>query len=74
MESKDYREILCKNLVELRKKHKYTQEYVADYLGTKQQHYSKYEKGIVELPIWRLIMLCDLYNVSADKMLGRLRK
>lgn len=46
-----------------------TQQDVADYLGIKQQTYSKYEKGS---PISDdiIIKLCKLYDISADELLG----
>ncbi len=68
--SKYYNPELCKNLAELRKKHKYTQKYVSEYLGTAETVYNRYERGVVELPIRKLIQLCELYGISADEMLG----
>ena len=47
-----------------------TQQNVADYLGTSQTMYARYERGANELPIRHLISLCKLYNVSADYFLG----
>lgn len=49
----------------------YTQEYVAAVLGTSQTMYARYERGANELPIHHLLKLCDLYQVSADYLLGR---
>lgn len=54
----------------LREDSDYTQEYVAEYLGTSQTMYARYERGANELPIRHLIKLCHLYNVSADYILG----
>ncbi|MCB6608251.1 helix-turn-helix transcriptional regulator [[Clostridium] symbiosum] len=48
-----------------------TQQMVADYLGTSQTMYARYERGASELPIRHLLKLCDLYGVSADYILGR---
>lgn len=47
-----------------------TQKEVADYLGTTQQVYSRYEKGENEIPVRHIISLCKYYNVSADYILG----
>lgn len=47
-----------------------TQKEVADYLGTTQQVYSRYEKGENEIPLRHIISLCKYYNVSADYILG----
>lgn len=47
-----------------------TQQQIADYLGTSQTMYARYERGANELPIHHLISLCMYYNVSADYLLG----
>ncbi len=57
-------------LRELRNDKKYTQEYIAQYLGTTQQSYSYYELGTREIPLHHLIRLSELYEVSADYLLG----
>lgn len=54
----------------LREDHDLTQQKVADYLGTSQTMYARYERGANELPIRHLIVLCKLYHVSADYFLG----
>lgn len=47
-----------------------TQQNIADYLGTSQTMYARYERGANELPIRHLVALCKLYGVSADYLLG----
>ncbi|MDO4271046.1 MAG: helix-turn-helix transcriptional regulator [Eubacteriales bacterium] len=47
-----------------------TQEQVARLLGTSQTMYARYERGANELPIRHLLVLCRLYRVSADYILG----
>ena len=47
-----------------------TQQQIADYLGTSQTMYARYERGANELPLRHLISLCKYYNVSADYILG----
>lgn len=59
-----------KRIKDLREDADYTQDYVASYLGTSQTMYARYERGANELPIRHLLRLCDLYNVSADYILG----
>lgn len=54
----------------LREDHDKTQQEVADYLGTSQTMYARYERGANELPIRHLIALCKYYNVSSDYILG----
>lgn len=46
-----------------------TQAQVAAALGTTQQVYARYEKGVNELPLRHLRALCLLYGVSADYIL-----
>ena len=55
---------------DLREDHDKTQQAVAEYLGTTQQVYSRYEKGINEIPVRHIIALCKYYGVSADYLLG----
>lgn len=57
-------------LKDLREDHDFTQQVVADYLGIKQNEYSRYERGEVELPIKHLMKLTKLYNCSTDYLLG----
>lgn len=61
----DYTEILR----ELREDSDLTQAQVAAALGTTQQVYARYEKGVNELPLRHLRALCLLYGVSADYIL-----
>ena len=63
---KTYFERLC----DLRVDHDLTQADVAKILNTTQQVYSRYEKGINEMPLHHLISLCKFYKVSADFILG----
>ena len=58
-------------LRDLREDYDLTQEAVARLLGTTQQQYYKYEKGIQEIPAHRLMTLADYYHVSVDSLLGR---
>ena len=62
----DYMEILR----ELREDSDLTQAQVATALGTTQQVYARYEKGVNELPLRHMRALCLLYGVSADYILG----
>lgn len=54
----------------LREDNDMTQQEVADILGTSQTMYARYERGANELPIRHLKALCELYNISADYILG----
>lgn len=59
---------------DLREDNDKTQQEIAEFLGTSQTMYARYERGANELPIHHLIKLCDYYNVSADYILGRTEK
>lgn len=54
----------------LREDNDKTQQQIADYLGTSQTMYARYERGANELPIYHLLALCKYYNVSTDYILG----
>ena len=59
-----------KRIRDLREDNDLTQREVAEYLGTSQTKYARYERGAHELPIHHLISLCSLYKVSSDYILG----
>ncbi len=59
-----------KRIRDLREDHDLTQQQVADALGTSQTMYARYERGANELPIRHLLVLCELYGVSSDYILG----
>ncbi len=62
--------VYVKRIRDLREDHDKTQQEIADYLGTSQTMYARYERGANELPIRHLIALCKYYKVSADYILG----
>ncbi|MBR6619501.1 MAG: helix-turn-helix transcriptional regulator [Clostridia bacterium] len=57
-------------LKKLREESGYTQKYVSDYLNIKQPQYSRYERGLRDVPTDILISLAKLYNTSTDYILG----
>lgn len=59
-----------KRIRDLREDSDLTQQEVAEYLGTSQTMYARYERGANEMPIRNLLKLCKLYSVSADYILG----
>lgn len=59
-----------KKLRDLREDNDLTQEQVAKLLGTSQTMYARYERGANELPLRHFAVLCRIYNVSADDILG----
>ncbi len=54
----------------LREDHDYTQSYVGKLLNKSQQGYNHIEAGRAELKIEDLAILCKLYNVSSDYIIG----
>ena len=57
-------------LKDLREDFEYSQSYVADYLNIKQPQYSRYERGLRDIPTDILIKLALLYNTTTDFILG----
>lgn len=57
-------------LKELRLSRKCSQQQIADMLYITQSVYSKYEKGIVRVPIGYMVKLSRFYNVSVDYLCG----
>ncbi len=55
---------------DLREDHDLSQQQVAEYLGMKQPQYSRYERGLRDIPTDVLIRLTQLYKTSADYILG----
>ena len=58
-----------KRIRDLREDNDKTQQEIADYLGTSQTMYARYERKANDLPIRHLIALAKLYNTSTDYIL-----
>ena len=56
-------------LRDLREDHDLTQQKVADFLGIQQVQYSRYERGLRDLPTDLLIRLAKFYKTSTDYIL-----
>ncbi len=50
--------IVAKRIRDLREDHDMTQQMVADYLGTSQTMYARYEREANEFPLRHLIKIC----------------
>lgn len=61
-------------LRDLREDRDMSQREVAERLGVTPQQYSQYENGVNEIPLHRFIKLVDIFDVSADYLLGRTQK
>ena len=57
-------------LRDLREDNDLSQQQVADYLHMKQPQYSRYERGLRDVPTDILILLSELYRTSVDYILG----
>lgn len=57
-------------LKDLREDNDFSQKFVAEYLGMKQPQYSRYERGIRDIPTDVLIRLARLYSTTTDYILG----
>ncbi len=54
----------------LREDHDLSQTKIAELLNVKQITYSQYERGVRELKIEQLKILCQFYGVSSDYVIG----
>ena len=57
-------------LRDLREDRDLSQQQIADYLGMKQPQYSRYERGLRDIPTDVLIQLAQFYKTSTDYLLG----
>ncbi len=60
---------IANRLLELRKKHGYSQEQLAEKLGISRQSVSKWERAEASPDTDNLLLLADLYGVSLDELL-----
>ena len=56
-------------LRDLREDHDLSQKKVADFLGIQQVQYSRYERGLRDIPTDLLIRLARFYKTSTDYIL-----
>ena len=61
-------------LRDLREDRDMSQREAGELLGVSQQQYSQYETGVTELPLRHFSKLVDIFDVSADYLLGRTQK
>ena len=62
--------LYIERIKQFRQENHVTQAQMAETLGISQQQYFKYEKGINELPLRYLFVICKAYGISADWLLG----
>ena len=47
---------------------------MAEKLGVTPQQYSQYENGVSDIPLHRFVKLIEIFDVSADYLLGRTQR
>ena len=62
--------MIYQRIRDLREDHDLTQQTVAEMLNMKQSQYSRYERGIRDIPTDILITLAKYYNTTTDYILG----
>jgi transcriptional regulator with XRE-family HTH domain len=67
----ELKEEVGKRLKECRADMRLSQRDVARLLGVAQPVYQRFEKGVFECGYEYLSRLCDIFDVSADYLLGR---
>lgn len=60
-----------RRLRDLREDHDLKQIEIAQMLNIQQTVYSRYERGVQNIPLEYLLFLADYYKVSTDYILGR---
>lgn len=65
------KDVLLNNLINYRKKYNYTLSYIAKCCNTSISNCYYIEKGFYNMRIPYLYKLLKIYNVSADKFLGK---
>jgi transcriptional regulator with XRE-family HTH domain len=49
---------------------KLKQEHVSEAIGVAQSSYSRFENGMYDMPVTKIVMLCEMLDVSLYWMLG----
>ena len=64
-------QIFCERLKELRGLYRYTQRQMAEKIGVSQPSYIRYENGTSEPTLENLVKIANIFDVSADYLIGR---
>ncbi len=59
------------NLKNLRIRHGLTQQELGQQIGVQKAAVSKYERGVIAIPQKLIDTLCNIFDVTADELLGR---
>ena len=60
--------VFGKNLRQVREQNDCSQEQLAEYLGCSKETIQKVERGVTTMKYWRIIRICDLFDVSLDRL------
>ena len=62
--------MISRNLKTLRKKHQYTQDYIAEKLNVSRQSIAKWENGESTPDIYNCIKIAELFNVDLNALVN----
>lgn len=62
--------MICENLLTLRKRHNFSQEYVAEKIGVSRQAVAKWESGETTPDLNNSVALARLYDVTLDDLVN----
>lgn len=66
----EFKKQVGERLSQARKQAGYTQKQVGEKLNMLQQAYARFESGIFELNYEQIVILCKLFEISADYLFG----
>lgn len=70
METRDIRQVIAQNLIELRKKSGYTQTELAEKINYTDKSISKWERGEGVPDVLVMVQLADIFGVTVNEILG----
>lgn len=62
---------LNESLRQLREQRSWSQKQIAEALGVNRSTYTYYKTGRTNPPLSHLLLLCKIYHVSLDTLVGR---
>lgn len=65
-----YNKSLAKNIRMLRKKNKYSQEYLAELVDRTREHINRLETGKETIGFTTFVKLAEIFEVSLDELAG----
>ena len=65
------KDVLCKNMKQIRINNKKKQDEIASILGIFRTSYTRYENGTVMIPTVLLIQFCKYFNTTIEKLITK---